>query len=106
MTGMMLAATAYAQGTAKRNVTLLIKLGTTRAQYVTRLNPSGARISALGMLSLLPDDAEPVVFGPEVIEHRGTALVRVGARAGGKYTLQVWPRGEQATYGANQAGIC
>jgi hypothetical protein len=48
------------------------------------------------MLSLLPDKAEPVVFGPEVIEHRGTALVRVGARAGGKYTLQVWPRGEAA----------
>jgi len=64
-----------------------------RTEDVTKLNPSSARISALGMLSLLPGKAETVVFGPDVIDSRGTARVNVGARAGEKFTLQVWPRG-------------
>lgn len=93
----MLTATAHAQTKATGNVMLLIKLwDDVRTNDVTKRNPPGATVSALGMLSLQSDKAEPVVFGLELIEQRGTAEVRVGARAGGKYTLQAWPRGEAA----------
>lgn len=88
-------ASAMAQGPT---VTVRIAIwDDVRAANGTRAEPRGALVSPEGFLALIPTVGEDAVFGPEVVESRGTGLVLVRLRTGTRYTLRVWPRGSRVS---------